>query len=423
MSNTFSTVQEFALGTGGRLFVAPTATRDLVIIQGSVFGGPSMLPSEQDVLPALVAGLLDAGTAKKSKQVIRDALAAKGIMLSFGTAGDRTTFVGQCFPEDLGALLNTIVDCLTQANFPEVEVKNAKVLALGSLAEERTHTRSQAERALAALLYEPTHVNYVRSVTDEEKSVQQIRRADLKKFHPMLGMGGFVLAIAGDVTPARAHALVQKAFIKLGKGTAAPSPKHFNTKVASAREKLVAIADKANVDTLLGVSIPITLENSLYHPLRILTEMLGGGAFAAHLMRTIRDRDGLTYGIYAGLSGFAPDTDGYFKIWASFTPPRFDESVERTLKETEIFFLEGVTDAVLAETQARTIGSYAVSLATAENLARALHTLGVQNRPLSYLSDYPDIIRKITIAQVREAATLIPVDKLSLAAAGTFIKK
>ena len=72
--------------------VAPTSARDLVVVEGSVYGGPNMLPSEQAVLPALAASLLDAGTAKKHKDKLREALAAKGISLSFGAAGDRTFF-------------------------------------------------------------------------------------------------------------------------------------------------------------------------------------------------------------------------------------------------------------------------------------------------------------------------------------------
>jgi zinc protease len=422
MSHDFSTVREFQLGAYGRLFIAPTGTRDLVIVEGSVFGGPNMLPREQDVLPALAASLLDAGTAKKSKDAIREGLAGKGIALSFGATGDRTLFSGQCFPEQLATLLGVIVECLRGAAFPDAEVKNAKKLALGALAEERTHTRAQAERALAALVYDPSHVQYMRSTREEEQSVAVLRRADLEAFRTRLGQGGLVLVIAGDVRISTARAIAEKAFGTLGVGTTAPSAKHLNTKLPRAAEKLIPIPDKANIDVLFGASVPVTLEHELYHALRIVAEMLGGGAFSSHLMRTIRDREGLTYAIAASLVGVKPDTDGCFKIWANFTPNKFKESVDKVHVEVGVFLREGMTAAALEETKERMTGSYAVSLATTRNLSAALHTIGIQGRPFTYLAEYPEIVRQVTLAEVQAAAALVPFDKLAVAAAGTFKK-
>ncbi len=422
MSHDFSTVREYTLAKGGRLLLAPTSARDLVVIEGSVYGGPNMLPRERAVLPALAASLLDAGTTKRSKAALREALAAKGISLSFSAAGDRTLFSGQCFPEDLQALLKTVVECLSQASFPEAEVKNAKTLAHGALAEEKSKTRARAERALAALIYDEGHPNHLRSIEADERGVQSLRRADFQKFRTQLGRGGLIVSIAGDVTPTVAKAAVEKAFAPLSKGTETPSPKTLNTKVPGARETLVPIADKANIDVVMGVSLPVTLAHPLYHPLLLVVDALGGG-FTSHLMQTIRDRDGLTYGVYARLSGVRADTDGYLKINASFTPDRYAESVQKLRDEIALFLSEGMTDVVLEETKARMIGSYLVALATTESMATALHSLGIQGQPLSYLGEYTDILRRITLAEARAAAALIDVDKLALAASGTFKKK
>jgi zinc protease len=420
MSHDFTKIQEYALGEGGRLFIAATGTHDLVIVEGSVLGGPNMLPRQRDVLPALAASLLDAGTAKRSKAAIREGLAAKGISLAFGARGDRTSFAGQCFPEYLPALLEVIVECLGQASFPQAEVLSAKTRALGALAEERSNTRAQAERKLTELVYDPTHVNYACTLAEDEKRVRALTRADFQMFRTLLGRGGLVLAIAGDVSAAAARASAEKAFGRLGHGTTAVPEKRANQKSPRAIEERIHIADKANIDTCFGASVPMTLEHPLYHALRVGADMLGGGPFTTHLMRTIRERDGLTYAIQASLPGFRVDTDGCFEIWANFTPPRFDESVSKTLEEIQIFLKTGVTPTALQETKERVVGSYAVSLATTQNLASALHALGVNGRPLSYLAEYPRIITALTVTQVKSALALVPFDKLSIAAAGTF---
>ncbi|MFA7302524.1 MAG: pitrilysin family protein [Candidatus Paceibacterota bacterium] len=418
MTNDLLTVEECAVCDGGRLFVAPTSARDLVALEGSVHGGPNMLPAEHDVLPALAAALLDAGTLKRSKAAIREALAARGITIGFAASGDRTYFSGQCFPEDLEALLAALCECLSGAAFPEGEVANVKALSLGSLAEEKSDTRAQAERALAAHLYDPTHVNYARPVQDEERSVRLATRTDLLEFKKGLGVGGLVIAIAGDVTSASARAAVEKTFGKLGKGTTSVPVKHSNTKLPTAGESVISIADKANVDVLLGVALPLTMYDERYHAMKVLVEMLGGG-FTSHLMQTIRERDGLTYGVYARLAGLESGADGSFKIWASFSPGRYAESVAKLREEVARFFARGLTPTALTLSKERMAGLYLVSLSTTQNLASALHSVGVQGRELAYLTAYPDLIRAVSIADLKRAAAMIPLDKLSLVAAGT----
>ncbi|PIR83256.1 hypothetical protein COU19_01540 [Candidatus Kaiserbacteria bacterium CG10_big_fil_rev_8_21_14_0_10_56_12] len=421
MSKDFAAVREFALSGGGRLFVAPTNARDLVIVEGSVRGGPNLVPRSERVLPALAAALLDAGTTSRSKNEIRDGLAARGISLEFGSSGDRTRFSGRCFPEDLPRLLNVMCECLNEASFPETEVKTAKALALGALADERSDTRAQAERAFAALLYDASHVNYRPSVPEEEHEVRAASRGKIRGFASTLGRTGLMIAVVGDVVAAPVHAAVTKAFARLDNRILAVPPKKMNRKQAQQQERHIELNDKANVDVLLGAALPVTITHVQYHALRVVAEMLGGG-FTAHLMQTLRQRDGLTYGVYARLAGFDDGADGYLKVWASFSPARFAESVALLRKEVDLFFSKGLTELALVQTQERLVGSYLVSLSTTESLALALHCIGQQARELSYLSDFPDIIRAVTRADLHAAVALIPIDKLALVAAGTIGK-
>lgn len=421
MNNESSLAQEFSIFDEGRLFIAPTHARDVVAVEGSVLGGPNMLPIELDIVPGLTAELLDAGTAKKNKSVIREALAARGISLSFSSSGDRTSFSGHCFPEDLAVLLATVSECLRDAHFPESEMKNVKARALGTLAEEKSDTRSQTERAFSALLYDPRHVNYVRSITDMEKSVATVRRSHLQQFKKMLGEGGFVLAITGDVEVATVRTTVEKAFRTLGPGTKSAPVKQANKKNPVIAEKLIPIADKANIDVLLGAALPLTVHDHLYHPMKVLAEMLGGG-FASHLMQTIRERDGLTYGVYARLSGFDAGATGSFKIWATFSPDRYEESVAKLRSEVNSFFSRGLTEEALRRKKEEIIGSYLIALSTTQNLANTLHTIGALGFDLSYLTEFPAIIRAVSLNDIAQASNLIAHGKLSLAASGSFKK-
>jgi zinc protease len=414
-------VTEYEL-LGGRLLLSKTAAKDIVSIEGSVLGGSNFLSPTLESVPTLFAELLDAGTKTKSKALIRESLANCGITLHFSTSGDRTHFSAQCFPEDLAFLLSLIVECLREASIPASELDAARHRDRGLLAQAKTDTRSQASIALTRALFDPSHVNYTPTISESEKYLEKINRNALETFQATLGRGGLVLAITGDLPEADTVKAAERVFGKLPTGTLHAVEKKMNQKPNVKREVLVPIKDKANIDVFFGASLPLHNFDEDYHPLLVIVDMLGGG-FTGHLIQTIRERDGLTYGVYAGLQGFDAAADGMLRIWATFSPELYGRGISGINQEVQNFFEKGLTDEALKKKKDEITGSYVVGLSTTRGLARALHQLAIDGRPLSYLSDFPDIIRTISLKKIKEAATLIPINKFSLAAAGTFPKK
>jgi zinc protease len=407
---------------GMRFFASRTGARDIVSIEGSVFGGWNMLPRAKCEVPVLVAELLDAGTSTKSKDVIREALGARGASLSFSPGGDRLYFSGSCLPEDVSFLLKMIAECLSDASFPAAEIKTAKERALGDLEEEKTQTRSLASAALARLLYDASHVNYAETISLRRKSIESITRTELIAFRKTLGQGGLVLAITGDIQPTDLLQSAKLIMSKLPKGTASAPVKKPNTKKQTFSTELISVKDKANIDVYLGVAVPLTREHELFLPYMVLNEMLGSRGFTSHLMMTIRERDGLTYGVYAMPSGFGGSADGSFQIWATFSPQKFEESVKALRKEVALFFKELLTRSSLEARKLEMIGEYTVGLSTTRGLASMLHKIGTENKELSYIDEYPELLKVLTLEDLHKATALIPLSKLSLAAAGTFTK-
>jgi zinc protease len=405
---------------GARIFVAPMSVLDLVYVEGSVLGGWNMLPRRHGELSVLAAELLDAGTKSKSKETIRESLASRGATLAFSSGDERTYFRGTCLPEDLPHLLGILRECLTEAAFPAREVQAGKERILGELEQEKTDTRTQAAIALSRLIYDPAHTNYEESTEERMRDLTKAERPELLAFRKMLGIGGLVIAIAGDVEAEKTLTLVEKTLRKMPPGTEEAPEKLQNTLTPQMRTVLVPIADKANVDVFLGASVPLTYNDPLYLPFIVATEMLGGRGFTSHLMATIRERDGLTYGVYSRPTGFTGGADGAFQIWATFSPAKFDESVAMLRKEIALFFKKGMTEEGLRRRKEEMTGLHVVGLSTTRGLAAMLHQIGRRGRDLSYIDDYLTLLNAVTLRELGDAAALIPLTSLSLAAAGTF---
>jgi predicted Zn-dependent peptidase len=137
-------------------------------------------------------------------------------------------------------------------------------------------------------------------------------------------------------------------------------------------------------------------------------------------MRTIRERDGYTYGIYAGLEGFLERTQGDFTIRATFSPGNWREALEATRREIGIFIRDGLTEEALATKKDEIAGRYLIGLGTSRGLAGMLLDIAEKGRPLEYLYEYPRLIRVVTLDGLQALAPLVAPERLSMAASGTF---
>ncbi len=405
---------------GMRLFAARTSALDVVRIEGSVLGGKNLLTKNKGQVAALVAELLDAGTAKRSMDAIREELSARGITLMFSASGDRLLFSASCLPEDVSYTCSVIVECLMGATFPEKELKLAKARLVGQLTEAKSDTQAQASIAHFRLTYGADHPNYPATIDERIKQVESATRAELRAHREKFGKTGLVLSVVGDISAAKTLDAVSKIFGKLPAGVGEVPVKQTNAKQVKATEQIVTIKDKSNVDVYAGTPVGFTYDDARYVPFIVLLDLLGGrGLSSGHFMRTIRERDGLTYGIYALPCGFEDGSNGAYRIWATFAPSVYPKGITAIKKEIGVFLAKGLTEEALANKKDEMVGRYLIGLSTAQGLARALHRLGAEGKPLSYIEEYPDLLRALTVADLKKIAPLLDVNKLVIAAAGT----
>lgn len=406
---------------GMRLFASKVPTKDILTIEGSILGGPRCLPRGKGVIASLTAELLDAGTTKHSKLVFRTLLADKGISLSFSSVRDRIFFSASALPEDYETVLALLSECLQRALMDEKELVLVKEREQGELLEAATDTRTQASIALSRLLYSPAHPNYEESIEETKKALAGVTRKEVYAHYKTLGRKGLLFVVVGDIAPKEALKKAIKYLSKLPEGSVQLPIISAEKALPVAVEKRVGIKDKANVDTYFGSAVPVTVVDDTYYPLSVAISMLGGrGLSTGHLMRTIRERDGLTYGIYGSLSGCDVTTTGFIRIWATFAPTVYSGAIERVKREIALFLKTGITEQTLRTKKDEMKGSYQVSLATSHGLASALHTIALHNKKLSFIDEFPQKIESISLQQVQDVAPVLAPSNLAIAASGTF---
>jgi zinc protease len=226
------------------------------------------------------------------------------------------------------------------------------------------------------------------------------------------------LVIVGDVDPVAAQAEVRKAFSGWTGGSLPPAVTPAKAATSAQIEKIF-LADKTSVSIVLGQATQLRYSDPDQLPLRLGTRIFGSGGFTSRLMVNVRDKEGLTYGIFSYMSG---DTivDGDWRIQGDFAPAMLDKGIASTRRQLEAWHAEGITDAELTRAKSEFAGTYQVGLATSGGMAGTILLMLNRGMPLEFVDEYPARVNAITRDQVNGAIKkYLDPAKMTLVTAGT----
>ncbi len=405
---------------GATALAAPFPSKDIVSIVGSIAGGNRAWGSSEEA--DVHAQMLLEGTKSHTKKELQLLLDRMGANLSFAAGNERLHFMAKVRPIHASQLLDIIAECLTEPAFPEPELAVLKMREASNLELESQNTTTQANIALSQLLFTKEHPNCDETTNESVKILKRINAQRLREMHTkLLDRRSLVISMAGDITAGKAFALVNSHFKSVPQ-QGVPLPKFAKAKVLPPKRAKVEIPNKASIDYAAGIATGLTNTSADYPALLLGMQVLGNrSGFSGRLMKTVREEEGLTYGTYAYPAGFTFATDGFLYIWATFAPALYEKGKASIARQVHKIVTEGVTDDEVKKHRQLFEARSRVQLSNSGAFARAAHDTIVDNKPLSYLDDFPKKILKLKTAEVNRALKkYLLQNKLSEAAAGTF---
>ncbi|HEX8993917.1 MAG TPA: insulinase family protein, partial [Candidatus Paceibacterota bacterium] len=278
---------------------------------------------------------------------------------------------------------------------------------------------TQAGIALWRLLVPKGHPNYAETTDESLRTLSTITSKKLAAYHSStLDQSSLIFSIAGDIEIDSMFALAEKHFKKFPvRSIELPS---FTPSTPSSAEKvIIPIEHKESVDYLVGIATGITQRHEDYPALLIGMNVLGAPNFSGRLMSTVREKEGLTYGVYANTSGFARHNDGALIVWAAFAPQMFDRGRAAVIREIKKLITRGATTDEIKKHSFMYLARKKTGLTTSSAYAALAHDLAADDLPLSHIDSFDKKIEKLTAADVNKALKKYLVPKLlSEAAAG-----
>lgn len=407
--------EKLTLKNGVQVLLVRDRSTPTVTLSGHIGAGTVRDQPATAGLATLTANNLMNGTQTKDALAIAKTLENRGASLGFGASREGVSISGEALSADLPTLVQVAADVLKNASFPQNELELSRQRALTGLKLELDTPARLARRTFQQAIYPVDHPFHTFPTA---ASLQAITRDDLVRFHQQYYRpDATVLALVGDFDSAAVRSLLVS---ELGSWETTGNISQITFPVVPLPDKTVRLTPtlpgKTQSMTYLGYSA-IDRKDPRYYMALVFNQILGGDTLSSRLGTEIRDRQGLTYGIYSAFQ--AGQTPGPFLISMQTAPEDANRAIASTVSLLQQIRKEGVTDAEVANAKRSLTSSYPVELASPTSLASTILSNAVYGLPLSAIRTYTDTINSITPAQVNALIQeVLQPDRLVIVTAG-----
>lgn len=397
---------------------AKTGAKGFVTVAASLPIASYVGTGKNEMIPDLTVGMLSKGTKLQDKFQFSEKLEKLGANIRINSDVNNVNINFKCLSEDVNTVIELLAEELRQPLFDAKEFELLKEQTINNYKRGLTDPATLGSIALAQALYPKGHPNYKYDVSTTIEKIEAVSLQDLKEFHSTyFGTAGMHLVAVGDVDTKKLYAALKQSFSGWNRGSTAKAV-FENPSATVSLEKIVTIPKKPSAELFIGSYTGIERNDKDYVPLYVGTNILGGG-FSGRLMQTVRDNEGLTYGIYAKHSGHN-QAGGFWTVNASFNPTLFSKGLESTKVQLEKWVNEGVTAEELATSKNSINGRFKVGTATTSGLAQTLLSFLERGLSPDYLDEFPKEIEAVTLEEVNKAITkYIDTDKLVIIKSGS----
>lgn len=410
--------QKLKFANGLRVLLLPDKSSPTVTLGGYIKAGREFEPQEKAGLASLVADNLMNGTKTKNSLAIADILAAKGASLKFTAQREAVRIQGKSLKADLPVLLATISDTIQNSTFPTQELEISRQQALNALKVDLDNAYEVANRKFIRSLYPANHPLHI---FPTQKSIQKIKREDLiafkqKHYRP----DTIVLVLVGDFEINKVRSLLKSEFANWRVNGQPPIVKYPLVVMANQSVQVKSVlTGKSQTVTYMG-NVGIKRQDPRFYPALVLNQILGGDTLSSRLGAEIRDRLGLTYGIYSNFQG--GKNIGTFLIEMQTNPEDAKKAIITTQKLLKQLNQQGVTPQEVKTAKQTLISNYNISLSKPEKLTATILWKEFYGINELELDTFVQKIQAVTINEVNQAAhQLLNPDKLVVVTAGPTI--
>jgi zinc protease len=385
----------------------------VVTIRFAFAGGAALDAVGKGGAASMVASLLDEGAGPYDSLAFHRRLDDLAGQLRFSAAQDEFDGSLRTLKQHLSDTGELLRLALAEPRFAPEDIERIRGEILAGLARQAKNPRSLSGRLWMHDAFEKHP--YGSSVDGSEESVAAITRDDLAAFAgARFHRGGLIVGIVGDIDKTEAATLIDQIFGGLPKGT--DETEIAETKPLDDGALVVSRAAVPQSVVTFGQAGP-KRDDPAWYAAYVLNEILGGGGFRGRLMKEIREKRGLAYGVSTQLVPYRHA--GLIVGNVATENGRVAESIALVRDEWRRMREAGPTAAELDNAKTYLTGSFPLGLDSTQHIAGVLVQMQQDKLGIDYLDRRASLIGGVTLDEAREVAQkLFDPSALSFAVVG-----
>jgi zinc protease len=354
------------------LLAKPTRGQTVRISMAMRLGNERGLMGQREV-SEFVAAMIDKGGAGLTRVQIQDRLDALKSELHIGSSGDEVRIDLQSRRDTVADAMALVAQLLRNPAFPPAALEELKRQTASEIEAQRDDPEAIVSNALARRgdPYPRGDVRHARSFEERLQDSMAVTVERMKDFHARFyGANQARFAAVGDFDPEGLRRALAAGFGDWSAPEAiarVPRPAF----VSAAGRDVVRTPDKQNAT--LGAQLHLQLsDNDAIHPALMLANYILGGNTDSRLFKRIREREGLSYGVYSGLDW--GDVDAH-TVWfgsATFAPSNVDKVEQSFRDEIARAVKDGFSEQEVAAAKSALLNLRRLARAQDERLALTL---------------------------------------------------
>jgi len=391
-------IKTFQTPAGITVWLVEDHSVPVVSLNFSFEGGLAYDPADKPGVARLVSILLDEGAENLGSQDFQEKLSNNAISLGF-TAG-RDAFFGELrtLRDNRDLAFDLLRMALASPRFDADAIERMKNANVAQIQRDQGDPSWLSARTFNGMLFEGH--GYSQPGYGHLASMASITRKDLLAFtQAQFGRDVLKVSIAGDVTQAEASALIDKTFASLPEK--ATKLETVDATLQYPGKTILLPLDTPQ--TYIAVGAPgIRRDDKDWHSAVVMNFIMGGGDFDAWLMHEIREKRGLTYGVYSSLQSMKHAALLQVSLSSS------NENVEQVLsiirEQWKKMADKGPSEQELKNAKAYLTGSLMLELTSTGDIAQVLNGLQRDGMDADYINRRNDMLNAVTLNDIKRIA-------------------
>jgi zinc protease len=405
-------IQEVTSPGGFKAWLVEEPSIPFVALEIRFKGGASLdAPGKRGATNLMVA-LLEEGAADLDAQGFAQASESIAARFDYDVGDDTISVSAQFLTETMDQAVPLLRSTLIEPRFDADAIERVRAQVLSGLRSDATDPNEIASATFDAMVFgdHPYGSGYEGTL----ESVEGLTRDDLLAAHQAsMARDRVYVAAAGDISAEELAGLMDRLLGDLP-ATGAPLPERVEVQTTGG--VTVVPFDTPQSVALFGHG-GIARDDPDFFPAYVMNVIFGGGGFEARLMTEVREKRGLTYGVYSYI--VPKDHAALYLGQVASANDRVAEAIEVVRQEWAKLASKGVTADELERAKTYLTGGYPLRFDGNGRIANILVGMQLDNLPIDYVVTRNAKIEAVTLEDVRRvAARVLRPDELHFVVVG-----